>query len=167
MKMINLLSDRFCHHLGSFLGLLLFIGICLTLVGCSPTRQTITTYRQIDSLVVRDSVVYVDLPVERVVDIVPVYDTLHLSTSVASASAWVDTSYHILRGEIENSDIPIQTVVQYVDHYHVRDSIVTQEVKVEVPVEVVRYPKSYWVFLSLIVAFVIYSVIFIYKKFFL
>lgn len=98
-------------------------------------------------------------------DIVPVYDTLRLSTSVASASAWVDTSLHILRGEIENSDIPIKTVVQYVDRWHIRDSIVTQEVKVEVPVEVVRYPKSYWWLLCFALSVILYLVVKVAKKF--
>lgn len=121
----------------------------MTLLGCSaPKVSTVTTYRQIDSLVLRDSIIYVDVPRERIVDVVPVYDTLHLDTSVASATSWVDTATHTLKGDIENKAVPIEYKIQYVERYHVRDSIITQEVPVEVKVIETKYPTSFWIMLT-------------------
>lgn len=135
-------------------------------MSCSTTKVVEKTIiRQIDSLVLRDSVIYVDIPRERIVDIVPVYDTLRMSTSVASASAWVDTSMHVLVGEVVNSTTPIETTIQYVDRWHLRDSIVIQEVPVEVIKEVSHYPKSYWYLLGCVILIAVIGAVKLYIKF--
>lgn len=83
---------------------ILIIISTITLIGCTkviyvPT-QAETIIEKVDSLIIRDSVVIT--PIERIVDIVPQYDTLHLQTSLAKSKTWVDTITHSLRGEIVN-----------------------------------------------------------------
>lgn len=80
--------------------------ILLFFVGCATTKPNIITPKEEIKITLRDSVVIKDsvviTPIERIVDIVPKYDTLHLQTSLAKSKAWVDTTTHSLRGEIVN-----------------------------------------------------------------
>ena len=74
----------------------LFIIFLLTFIGCSTTRyvpvrgveKEVTNHK--DSIRIRDSIVVI--PVERIVDIVPIYDTLKMETIQARAKAYVDTA---------------------------------------------------------------------------
>ena len=126
---------------------LLVLGVIM-MVGCGvlkkpqvqPSTQTMYTYK--DSTIIRDSLRYVDLPIERIVDRVAVYDTLELETSLAKTRAWVDTSKHALVGEMQNKE-KAKIKVEY------RDSVHTKEVPVpyEVTVEKTKYPPLFWVLL--------------------
>ena len=132
---------------------LLAFGVIM-MVGCGvlkkpqvqPSTQTVYTYK--DSTVIRDSLRYVDLPVERIVDRVAVYDTLELETSLAKAVVWVDTSKHALSGDIRNKE-KAKIKVEYRDRIIYRDSVHTKEVPVpyEVTVEKTKYPALFWVLL--------------------
>ena len=127
--------------------------ILLSLFGCSAIRQipvkTETIYNYRDSLVIKDSVRVVELPVERITDIKPIYDTLELETSLAASKTWLDTTFHILRGEIHNKP-QASLPTKYVEHTVYRDSIVTKEVPVEVQVVKTVHPKYepwLWIYL--------------------
>ena len=82
--------------------------LCLLFIGCAATKPAVVQSKEEvktilrDSVVIRDSIVIT--PIERIVDIVPQYDTLHLQTSLAKSKAWVDTTTHSLRGEITNKE---------------------------------------------------------------
>ena len=100
----------------------LFIILLLSFVGCSTTRyipiketeREVVNYK--DSVRIRDSIVVI--PVERIVDVVPTYDTLRLETTQAKAKAYVDTTLHLLRGSIENKDkakTEVREVVKFVE----------------------------------------------------
>lgn len=77
-------------------------------MGCAAQKSVVVQSKEEvktilrDSVVIRDSIVIT--PIERIVDIVPQYDTLHLQTSLAKSKAWVDTTTHSLRGEITNKE---------------------------------------------------------------
>lgn len=100
----------------------LFIILLLSFMGCSTTRyipiketeREVVNYK--DSVRIRDSIVVI--PVERIVDVVPTYDTLRLETTQAKAKAYVDTTLHLLRGSIENKDkakTEVREVVKFVE----------------------------------------------------
>ena len=110
--------------------------LCLIIFSCSPkVLPPIETHTQIrDSVVVsyRDCTIVV--PIERVVDIVRPYDTLFLSTSLAKAKAYIDTTTHTLKGEIENTQ-EVKYKYIYVDKIKVKDSLVYVDKPVPYPVE--------------------------------
>ena len=124
----------------------LFIILLLSFIGCSTTRyvpiketeREVVNYK--DSIRIRDSIVVI--PVERIVNIVPVYDTLRMETTQARAKAYVDTALHLLRGSIENKDkakTEVREVVRFVER---TDTIYVEK---PVPYEVekrVRYVPS-------------------------
>ena len=124
----------------------LFIIFLLTFVNCSTTRyvpvketeKEVVNYK--DSIRIRDSIVVT--PIERIVDVVPTYDTLKLETTQARAKAYVDTTLHLLRGSIENKDkskTEVREVVKFVER---TDTIYVEK---PVPYEVekrVRYVPS-------------------------
>lgn len=141
----------------------LFILFLLSFVGCSTTRyvpvketeKEVVNYK--DSIRIRDSIVVI--PVERIVDIVPQYDTLKLETTQAKAKAYVDTTLHLLRGEIENkgeTKTEIREVVKFVEK---TDTIYIEK---PVPYEVekrVRYVPSFFKFTALFFVGVILLII--------
>lgn len=73
-----------------------YIAITLLLAGCGASRQLpVDAVRDSVSVVIkesviyRDSIIYVEVPVEADKAILPVADTSHLETSLAVSDAWV------------------------------------------------------------------------------
>ena len=122
-------------------------------------EEVIWTYK--DSIVTRDSILLI--PIERYVDIVPIYDTLVLENSIAISHSWVDATNHLLRGELKNKNA-IQYQVKYVDRVVNNDSLVYKEVPKPYPVveEKKVIPKWAWITLvwSLITAALLICVIY-------
>lgn len=143
---------------------IIYIIFLLSFVGCSTTRyatvsgveKEVTNYK--DSIRIRDSIVVI--PVERIVDIVPIYDTLKLETTQARAKAYVDTTLHLLRGSIENKDkakTEVREVVKFVERAD------TLYIEKPIPYEVekkVRYvPAIYKLSLIFMIATIFLTVI--------
>ena len=141
----------------------LFIIFIFTFMGCSTTRyapirvveKEVTNYK--DSICIRDSIVVI--PVERIVDIVPAYDTLKLETTQAKAKAYVDTTLHLLRGSIENKNKAKTEVREVVKIVERTDTLYIEK---QVPYEVekqVRYVPAFFKFTALFFVGVILLII--------
>ena len=142
---------------------IIYIIFLLSFVGCSTTRyvpvkeveKEVTNHK--DSIRIKDSIVVI--PVERIVDIVPAYDTLKMETTQAKAKAYVDTTLHLLRGSIENKDkakTEVREVVKFVERTD------TLYIDKPVPYEVekrVRYVPSFFKFTALFFVGVILLII--------
>ena len=121
-----------------------------------PTEDTHVTTIIKDSIRWKDSTIYVQVPVERYVDVVPVYDTLKLESTLARSVSYVDTTTHTLKGKLEQTG-DVKTVIKYKDRIvtEYRDSISIKEIPVEVEVPVRYAPKFYkftlvWFILSIL-----------------
>jgi hypothetical protein len=137
------------------------------------TNNKETIYR--DSLILRDStryidsIIYVSIPREKVMDIISQIDTSYLETSVAQSVAYIDTMSLMIVHSLENKDTVLKEKIVYKDRYITktntiyRDSITVQEIPVEVEVVKTAYPKTYWWLLGF---FVIVVGIFIVKIYF-
>ena len=137
------------------------------MLGCRVIKEipveTKIVYEYRDSTIIKDSVRVVELPVERITDIKPIYDTLELETSLAASKTWLDTTFHMLRGEIHNKP-QASLPTPYEEHIVYKDSIVTKEVPVEVEVVKTVHPKyEIWLW-SWLVLSVIGIAAFIAKK---
>ena len=142
----------------------LFIILIFTFMGCSTTRyvpvneveKEVTNYK--DSIRIRDSIVVI--PVERIVDIVPAYDTLKLETTQAKAKAYVDTTLHLLRGSIENKNkakTEVREVVKFVER---TDTLyIDKPVPYEVEKQVRYVPAIYKLSLIFMIATIVLTVI--------
>lgn len=149
-------------HFNIFL-FILFTVFLLSFVGCSTTRyvpvketeKEVINYK--DSIRIRDSIVVI--PIERIVDIVPQYDTLKLETTQAKAKAYVDTTLHLLRGSIENKNkakTEVREVIRFVERTD------TLYIEKPVPYEVekrVRYIPTFFKFTALFFVGVILLII--------
>lgn len=137
------------------------------LLGCRTIKEIPVEHRieytYIDSLRIKDSTVY--YPKERIVDVVPAYDSLKMETSLAEARAWVDTTTHTLKGSIENKE-GVQYKYIFKDKIQYRDSLVYKEVPVPVEVEIVKtkYPAIFWWLLGWCILSIAGIVLFIYAK---
>lgn len=144
--------------------------IALLVVSCSlfkevPVKDQINIR---DSIAIHqvDSVVYI--PKEVIKDIVPVYDTLKMETSMAEAEAYVDTTTHTLKGSLKNKQ-GTTTKIKYVDRVQYRDSIQIKEVPI--PVEVKKevkihpwYERILWVMSAIGLIFIVLLSLKIYRK---
>ena len=137
------------YYMNKILIILSFITLMCCMSSCCAVREvpikseTITQVR--DSVIMRDSIIISHVTKERVVDIVPVYDTLHLETDFAKAMSYVDTTKHILRGQIENKpQTPIKTKIQWQDRIIEKEVIKEVEIPVTVEVEKKHIPKWCW-----------------------
>lgn len=146
--------------------------IALAIVlGCKTTQvppqkeETIVHY--IDSIAWHDSTVITYLEKERYVDIVNPMDTLKMETSYAKAEAYLDTTFKALRGSIENkTDVPVITEIKWKEKIVYKDSIHNVEVPypVEVVKEVVKYPKTYWWFMTISIIALVFAGLKVYFK---
>ena len=142
---------------------IIYIIFLLSFVGCSTTRyvpikgveKEVTHYE--DSIRIRDSIVII--PIERIVDVVPAYDTLKMETTQARAKAYVDTTLHLLRGSIENKDkakTEVREVIKFVERTD------TLYIEKPIPYEVekqVRYVPAFFKFTALFFVGVILLII--------
>ena len=143
---------------------IIYIIFLLSFVGCSTTRyvpvkeveKEVTNHK--DSIRIRDSIVVI--PVERIVDIVPIYDTLKLETTQARAKAYVDTTLHLLRGSIENKDkskTEVREVIKFVER---TDTLyIENPVPYEVEKQVKYVPAIYKLSLIFMIATIFLTVI--------
>ena len=142
----------------------LFIIFLLTFIGCSTTRYVPVkeTEKEVvnfkDSIRIRDSIVVI--PVEKIVDVVPAYDTLKMETTQAKAKAYVDTTLHLLRGSIENKDkakTEVREVVKFVER---TDTLyIDKPVPYEVEKQVRYVPAIYKLSLIFMIATIVLTVI--------
>lgn len=148
-----------------FLLAAIFAACSCSTVKYVPTETKIeTVYR--DSVRIKDSTVVTIIPKERVVDIVPVYDTLKMATSTAESKSWVDTSLRCLRGQIEAKNRQESKII-YKEKIQYRDTVITKEIPVPFKVEVEKkyIPNIFkfsFIYLIMSLLFIFYR---IYKHF--
>jgi hypothetical protein len=130
-----------------------------------------------DSLIIRDStrfidsIIYVPIPREKVMEIISQIDTSFLETSIAESQAYVDTNSLMIVHSLENKDTVLKERIVYKDKYITetrivyKDSIQVKEIPVEVEVVKTVYPKTYWYLLGFFILVLIYIGIRIYLKF--
>ena len=161
--------------------LLIFLTSLSLFSGCGALKEVpVTNNSNIvlrDSLIIRDStryidsVIYVQIPREKVMDIISQIDTSFLETSVAESYAYVDTASLMIIHSLENKYTVLQEKIVYKDRYITetrvvyRDSIQTKEIPVEVEVVKTVYPKTYWYLLGFFILVLVYVGIKIYLKF--
>jgi hypothetical protein len=160
---------------------LLSIVMLFYLNGCGATKHVVvnnnTEVQTRDSIIFRDStrlvdsIIYVEIPREKVMEIISQIDTSYLETSIAESYAYVDTTSLMIVHSLANKDTVLQEKIVYKDRYITtekivyRDSIETKEIPVEVQIEKKVYPKTYWWLLGFFVIVVGIFVVKIYLKF--
>ena len=146
--------------------LILLLSSCSTIKYVPIKNDTATNVK--DSIVWHDSTIVNYITKERVVDIVPQYDTLLLETDYAKSMSYVDTTHHVLRGEIENKDtVPLNKEIKWKEKIIEKEIIKEVEVPVEVLVEKKIIPKWCWfsvIFNVIVLFYIIVKIYFVFKK---
>lgn len=109
--------------------------ILLLLASCHTTKTVIDSDRQSDSVRVeyrnivtfKDTTIYVPIPYERIVEVVPMLDTLKIESSTAYCEAWLDTALLMINGHLVSSDVPLKTNISTPINTIYRDSIVYKD----------------------------------------
>lgn len=124
---------------------------CLICISCGAPKVAMTTDVQKDSVSVvikesviyRDTTIYVEVPVEVIKEILPDTDTSHLETSLAISEAWFNAG--MLNHTLVHKDVSIEKKVEMPEKHTQKDSVIVsiREVVKEVPVEVEK-PLNAW-----------------------
>lgn len=133
---------------------ILLFTACKTIQYVPIKGDTQIEYR--DTTIIKDSIIYT--PVEVIKEIVPDMDTLYMSTSLAESKSYIDKDNKVLRGEMKNKK-GITETIKWKEKIVYRDSIVKQEIPVEVIKEVVKtkhpfYEPILWLFALLSIGYI-------------
>lgn len=143
------------------LSILCCITACKTIQYVPIKGDTVVEYR--DTTIWKDSLIYT--PVEVVKEVVPYMEPLYMETSLAKAEAYVDTTTNTLKGKIENKK-GITEQIKWREKVVYKDSIVTQEVPVEVEkiVTKTKHPFYEWLLWMISILSIGYFALKIYLK---
>lgn len=123
----------------------------LVLCSCSKKLYEPKQIEYIEKIIEKEIVVKdtisVPLPVEVIKEVVPQMDTSVVETSLAKATAYIDTTTKTINHKIENKRDSIRTEIIYKDK--IVEKIVEKEIPV--PVEVIEYKrdKIYWIAIAI------------------
>lgn len=133
----------------------LFILIGL-LTSCSVIKevpvQSIEKIEYRDSLIYVHDTIWVDVPYEKIVEVLPDIDTSYLETSLAKSTAYLNSSSRKLHHTLEQNG-QIQAQIDTVFKVQYIDRIIEKEVPIEVIKEVKHIPN--WCWWSLIYSIII------------
>ena len=122
---------------------LIIVAMLLVMASCGAPKSLPVMETQKDSVVViirdsvimRDSLIYIKVPVEAEKVILPATDTSHLETSLAISEAWVSEGK--LRHTLQHKDAELEKEVDIPDHYRIEEveKVVFRETVNKVEVE--------------------------------
>ena len=147
---------------------LLHILVLFLMVGCSSVKyipvqgNKVIEYR--DTTVYVKDTVTIEVPREKIVEVIPDIDTSYLSTDVAKSTAYLDKSRKKLHHTIEQCGT-IKTKIDTVIEIQYINSYVDKEIPVEV--EVVKYKRDnlFWFSIIFNILTVLIIILKIYLKF--
>ena len=157
--------------------LLLLVLLCAS---CGAPKVAMTTDVQKDSvsvviketIIYRDSIIYIDVPVEVIKELLPDTDTSYLETSLAISEAWVNAGK--LNHTLTHKDAKIEQTISVPEKHTQKDSVsvIIKDIVKEVPIEVEKPLNAWQIFrMSLgtiaLIALVLWAVIKIVKKYLL
>lgn len=147
--------------------IIIFLGILLLVVGCAAPRvvyvpaesKTIIEYR--DSLIHVKDTILVEVPREKIVEVVPELDISRLETSVAISEAFVDTKEKKLRHTLRNKETALKGKLDTIVRVEYVNEYIEVPIIKEVEVEKLYIPKIYkWSLgFSIIVLLVVFGTI--------
>lgn len=111
---------------------------------CKTREHIVYEERYIDSVVYVTDTVEVELPIERIVNVVGFFDTLRIETSLAKAEAYIDTSSNSIKGKIENKPVKLKKEILVKNRVLTKQK--TDTIYKEVKVPITRYPR--WLILT-------------------
>ena len=129
----------------------ILILLFFTLTSCTVTKylpaesktKEITNYVDSVRYEVRDSVVLV--PREYYKDYTALLDTLVINSPRSVAKAWVDTTYHLLAGTLDNRpEMPFKREIIYKDRIVEKRDTIWHEERIPYEVEIVKYKTPTW-----------------------
>lgn len=148
--------DLFCI----FIPVLLFVlvGLCTS---CSTVKEvpvhTIERVEYRDSLIYVHDTITIDVPYEKVVEVLPDIDTSYLETKVAKSTAYLDNSSRKLHHTLEQKGV-VEYIYDTIFTVEYVDRIVEEKVPIEV--EVIKYKRDalFWVLVGWALICIAYAV---------
>lgn len=143
--------------------LILLVMILFSFIGCGTIKEI--PVQTIEKEIIRDSLIYItdtitiEIPTEKIVQVLPADTTSQIATSLAFSEAKIEKG--ILTHSLEQKG-QIQAKIDTCYITKIKEKIVEKEVPIEVPVEVKHTPKWAWwslifnIVIILLIAFKIY-----------
>lgn len=100
-----------------------------------------------DSLIYVHDTVKIDVPYEKVVEVLPDIDTSYLETSVAKSTAYLDSTSRKLHHTLEQNG-KVECIYDTIVKVQYVDRLIEKEVPIVKEVEVAKYDTFFWVLLG-------------------
>lgn len=153
---------------------ILIVLVCFAATGCCR-KPISSSYAEKDSVrteyvnryieTVRDTTIYIPVPVERIVERGIPVDSSHMETSIAESDAWID-SLGRLNHSLSNKDTVLSAPAQIKDTQRA-DTVRVTEYKYRDRTETIReryIPKFFWYCLAISILSVGYVIWTMYRK---
>ena len=118
------------------------------MIGCKVQKEyipienkTYIEYR--DSIIQLKDTIYINLPIEKVVNVIPKIDTSILSTKLAVSTAYLDTNSMVIHHTLENRSEPLKKALDTIIIFQTKTEYTEKPVIVEKEKEVKYVPKIY------------------------
>jgi hypothetical protein len=157
-------SANLAVHIAQFIfALILLVMILFSFIGCGTIKEI--PVQTIEKEIIRDSLIYItdtitiEIPTEKIVQVLPADTTSQIATSLAFSEAKIEKG--ILTHSLEQKG-QIQAKIDTCYITRIKEKIVEKEIPIEVPVEVKHTPKWAWwslifnIVIILLIAFKIY-----------
>lgn len=130
---------------------ILIIILSFFLVSCAAPKivyvptEAETKIEYVDSLVYIRDTVLVEIPREKIVEVVPQLDTSRIETSIAISEAYLDTKEKKLRHTLKNKETALKAKLDTIVRVEYINKYIEKPIIKEVEVEVPYIPTFAWI----------------------
>ena len=127
----------------------IFFLVILFFSACATTKTVYVPTESVHKIEYRDSVirivdtVKIEIPKEKIIEVVPQLDTSVLETKLAISTAYLDTDNKVIHHTLENKPNSLKTAIDTVVVIKTKTEYLEKPVIVEVEKEVKYIPKIY------------------------
>lgn len=148
-----------------------FFLVILFFSACATTKTVYVPTESVHKIEYRDSVirivdtVKIEIPREKIIEVVPQLDTSVLETKLAISTAYLDTDNKVIHHTLENKPNSLKTAIDTVVVIKTKTEYLEKPVIQEIEKPIKYVPKIFWVALWFSIGVIILIVLKLYLKF--
>lgn len=150
---------------------IIFLLITMLFSACAATKTVYVPAETVHKIEYRDSLirvidtVKVEIPKEKIVEVIPQIDTSRIETKIAYSVAYLDTDNKVIHHTLENKPEGLKTIIDTVVVIKTRTEYMEKPYIQEIEVPTPYIPKIFWAALWFSIGVIILIFLKLYLKF--